>query len=139
MTRKIVVEVNPSVDYLSSVLREMRWRFQEENCKDPFLQRAFEKRAQASPYRYVRGKGGNVCSFRFDLFGRRHHKGAFYIFFFHGLLQKIDRGAYGKQDEWGDRNFESIAEIETPALENLTPEVLLNLLQELEVSQIMSS
>ena len=136
MSRKILVEVNPSVDYLGAVLREMRWRSQEENCKDPYLQRVFEKRQNASPYRYTRGRGS--WSFRFDITGRRHHKGAVYLVS-NGLLRKIDRDVYGKQNEWGDRSHESISEIEMPDLDDLTPEILLNSLRDLEVIEVMES
>jgi hypothetical protein len=116
----------------------MRWKEQELDCKDPFLQRIFEQRSRNSPYKYVRGDKN--WSFQFDILNRKHHKGAVYILSsYGGMIQKIDRLVYGKKSEYKERDFTVIAETEALPLKEMTPEILLNFLRELEVIEIMSS
>lgn len=136
MARKYVVEVNPSFDYLSAVLRELRWKAQENSCRDPFLQRIFDQRKQNSPYKHVRGDGIS-WSFRFDILGSKHYKGASYSYHESGTLYKMDMK--NPIIDCGKRAFTVLAEIETSNLKELTPEILLNSLRELEVIEIMSS
>jgi hypothetical protein len=132
MSRKIIVEINQSVDYLGSVLREIRWKVQEEEgSKDIFLQRIYEQRSSAFPYKYVKGSRGS-WSFRYDVVSCRHHKGTIYTFYNSGTLEKKS----GKKDEFGD--FE-IFSIETPNIDKINPEVLFNSIRELEIVEIISS
>ena len=114
MKKFYVVEVNPALDYLTEVIRELRWKTDVKNCRDEFLAQVYAQRR----YKYV--TGNDAWTFRFDLNGNRHHRGTAFSF---------------KQNVlW--TNEESVRLL---PLDELTAESLLDAIRQLALMEVMAS